>query len=301
MPTTTTLLPTELIAFLDTLWLEEGLSTHTISAYKRDLSGLHTYLVQHNILLTQADAAHLAAYCDHRHQQGLSARSIARLHSSLRHFYRYLLKIGDRQDEPSAHLTAPRLPHDLPHSLGEADVDRLLAAPDVTTPLGLRDRAMLELLYATGLRVSELTTLTQDQVNLRQNVLRTTGKGQKDRLIPFHNSAAQWIADYLQQARPQIMPHTVSDMLFVTNRGEGMTRQAFWYIIKRHAANASITAPLSPHTLRHAFATHLVNHGADLRVVQLLLGHQDLSTTQIYTHVARERLQRLHAQHHPRS
>lgn len=236
-----------------------------------------------------------------RMQGGASPRSVARLLSSVRRFYRYLTQIGVRLDDPSARLPAPRLGRPLPKSLTERDVDALLAAPDVTTTVGLRDRAMLETLYATGLRVSELVSLPVARLNTRQGLVRVVaGKGGKDRLVPLGEEAITWLERYLGEARPALLDGRSSDALFVTSRGEAMTRQAFWYLIKRYAQRAGIDKPLSPHTLRHAFATHLLDHGADLRSLQMLLGHADLSTTQIYTHVARERLKELHARHHPR-
>jgi integrase/recombinase XerD len=231
---------------------------------------------------------------------GPSARSTARRLASLRRFYQYLLRERLIDQDPSDRLEGPRLGRPLPNSLTEAEVESLLNAPCVGEAIGLRDRTMLELLYATGLRVSELVQLKSMQVNLRQGVVRVTGKGQKDRLVPLGEVAIDWLQRYLSVARPDLMRGRLAEELFVTRRGERMTRQAFWYLIKRYAILAGITKPLSPHTLRHAFATHLLNHGADLRVVQMLLGHCDISTTQIYTHVARARLKEVHAKHHPR-
>jgi integrase/recombinase XerD len=240
---------------------------------------------------------HLAA----RMQAGASPRSVARLLSSVRRFYRFLTLTGVRVDDPSARLPAPRLGRPLPKSLTERDVEALLAAPDVTTLVGLRDRAMLETLYATGLRVSELVSLPAARLNTRQGVIRVVaGKGGKDRLVPLGEEAIAWLERYLAEGRPAMLQGRTADALFITARGEAMTRQAFWYLIRRYALRAGIDKPLSPHTLRHAFATHLLDHGADLRSLQMLLGHADLSTTQIYTHVARERLKELHARHHPR-
>jgi len=227
-------------------------------------------------------------------------RSISRLVASLRRFYRFALRESYISADPSVHIESPKLPRSLPKSLSEDEVERLINAPDTNTNLGLRDRAMLETLYATGLRVSELVGMHVTELSLTDGVVRITGKGSKTRLVPLGEQAVEWLARYLQEGRPSILQQRLSDHLFVTQRGEGMTRQAFWYLIKRYAAIAGIQASLSPHVLRHAFATHLLNHGADLRVVQMLLGHADISTTQIYTHVARERLKRLHQQHHPR-
>jgi integrase/recombinase XerD len=233
-------------------------------------------------------------------REGRKVRSEARLLSSLRRFYRYLVREEIRDSDPTAQIESPRLGRPLPDSLTENEVEDLLAQPDTTTALGLRDRSMLEVLYATGLRVSELVGLTVDQINLRQGVIRCIGKGNKERLVPVGEVAQDWLEKYLYDSRPALLNGKVADDLFPTTRGKAMTRQAFWYLIKRYALQAGIQKDLSPHTLRHAFATHLINHGADLRVVQLLLGHADLSTTQIYTHVAKERLKQLHAAHHPR-
>lgn len=287
-------------AFADTLWVERGLSENTLAAYRADLQGLAIWLAARGGTLLIARRDELLDYLALRVQQGARPRSTARLLSSLRQFYRHLIRQGRITADPSARIDAPKLGRALPKSLTEAEVEALLAAPDPGDLLGLRDRTMLEVVYATGLRVSELVHLTVDQVNLRQGVVRVTGKGRKERLVPFGEEALVWLERYLREARPQLLRGQLSDILFPTQRGTGMTRQAFWLIIKRYAAKACITKSLSPHTLRHAFATHLLNHGADLRVVQLLLGHSDLSTTQIYTHVARERLKSLHARHHPR-
>lgn len=283
------------------MWLERGLSRATLAAYGADLRGLAGWLRQRGITIEDATADVLGDYFAARMQAGASPRSVARLLSSVRRYYRYLTQIGARLDDPSARLPTPRLGRPLPKSLTERDVDALLAAPEVTTPVGLRDRAMLETLYATGLRVSELVSLPVARLNTRQGVVRVVaGKGGKDRLVPLGEEAIEWLERYLGEARPAILEGRMSDALFITNRGEAMTRQAFWYLIRRYAQRAGIDKPLSPHTLRHAFATHLLDHGADLRSLQMLLGHADLSTTQIYTHVARERLKELHARHHPR-
>lgn len=287
-------------AFIDTLWVERGLSENTLSAYRVDLQGLATWLAGRGSSLLAAQRDELLDYLAFRVRQGARPRSTARFLSSMRQFYRQLVRQGRIDADPTARIDAPKLGRALPKSLTEAEVEALLAAPDTGDLLGLRDRTMLEILYATGLRVSELVHLTLDQVNLRQGVVRITGKGSKERLVPFGEEALGWLERYLREARPLLLRGQLCDALFPTQRGTAMTRQAFWILIKRYARKAGITKSLSPHTLRHAFATHLLNHGADLRVVQLLLGHSDLSTTQIYTHVARERLKTLHAKHHPR-
>ncbi|MFA7095263.1 MAG: site-specific tyrosine recombinase XerD [Gammaproteobacteria bacterium] len=287
-------------AFIDTLWVERGLSENTLSAYRVDLQGLATWLAGRGSSLLAAQRDELLDYLAFRVRQGARPRSTARFLSSMRQFYRQLVRQGRIDADPTARIDAPKLGRALPKSLTEAEVEALLAAPDTGDLLGLRDRTMLEILYATGLRVSELVHLTLDQVNLRQGVVRITGKGSKERLVPFGEEALGWLERYLREARPLLLRGQLCDALFPTQRGTAMTRQAFWVLIKRYARKAGITKSLSPHTLRHAFATHLLNHGADLRVVQLLLGHSDLSTTQIYTHVARERLKTLHAKHHPR-
>jgi len=286
-------------AFVDSLWLEQGLSKNTLSAYATDLRALAAWLNGRGLGLQQASREQILQYLAERAVEGSKARSSARQLSSLRRFYRYLVREGRLTEDPSARIEAPKLGRALPKSLTEAEVEALLSAPSVDDPLGLRDRAMLELLYATGLRVSELVGLELTQVNLRQGVVRVVGKGSKERLVPMGDEAVAWLEDYLREARPQLQKAPV-DALFLTRRGEAMSRQAFWYLIKRHALRMGIRKALSPHTLRHAFATHLLNHGADLRVVQMLLGHSDLSTTQIYTHIARERLKDIHTQHHPR-
>ena len=287
--------------FCDHLWLEDGLANLTLAAYRRDLESFAAWLQKERARgLDAAVAGDLEAYLAWRFARRTQPRSAARYTSALKRFYRYLLRERLIAADPTLNLDSPKLPRALPKTLTEADVARLLgsAAPD--TPPGLRDRAMLETLYATGLRVSELVGLKLAAVNLGDGVLRVTGKGNKDRLVPLGEEAVLWLRRYLSDARPLLQGKQLSDAMFVTARGGGMTRQAFWYLIKRRARLAGITRPLSPHTLRHAFATHLLNHGADLRVVQMLLGHSDISTTQIYTHVARERLKQLHAQHHPR-
>lgn len=288
--------------FLDRLWMEYGLSENTLSAYRSDLRGLLQWLQgQGNADLLAVERDDLQGYLSSRFEAGVSARSTARLLSTLKRFYRHHVGEGSIAKDPSALLEAPKLGRPLPKSLSEKDVERLLAAPPIDTCLGLRDRTMLELLYACGLRVSELINVKLDQINLQQGVLRVWGKGGKERMVPVGEQAQHWLARYLREARSALLEKRPgSDKLFVTNRGTAMTRQAFWYMIKRYARSADISKELSPHTIRHAFATHLLNHGADLRVVQMLLGHSDLSTTQIYTHVARARLKDLHQEHHPR-
>lgn len=284
----------------DALWLEEGLAARTLAAYRSDLKGLAGWLARRGQRLLAADAADVQAYLAAR-LPGSRATSSNRRLSAFKRFYRWALREGLIERDPTLLLLAARTPLRVPKTLTEAQVEALLAAPDVTTPLGLRDRAMLELMYASGLRVSELTALRLHELSLADQVLRVTGKGAKERLVPFGDVAADWLRRYLAEARPALLAGRVSDDLFVTQRhGAAMTREMFWHVVKRHARAAGIQAPLSPHTLRHAFATHLLNHGADLRAVQLLLGHADIATTTIYTHVARERLRQLHARHHPR-
>jgi integrase/recombinase XerD len=287
--------------FCDTLWLEDGLSRNTLESYRGDLRQFGAWLrKERGKTLLAPDRADIQAYLGHRFARKARASSAARLLSSLRRFYRYLVRSGRLQSDPTLMIEAPVLPRGLPKSLTEAEVETLIAAPNIETPLGLRDRAMLEVLYATGLRVSELVTLRCPQVSHDMGVVRVLGKGSKERLVPLGEEALHWLARYSREARPALLAGKASNDLFVTPRSAAMTRQAFWQLIKRYAARAVLGKPISPHTLRHAFATHLLNHGADLRVVQLLLGHADISTTQIYTHVARERLKQLHAKHHPR-
>jgi len=287
--------------FIDSLWLERGLSDHTLNAYRRDLSQFAIWLSRNECVdLADVTTAELQRYLGHRLKQGGSPRTAARFLSSVRSFYRWLLREGTIADDPTVRLESPRQGRPLPKSLSEADVDRLLLAPNLESDIEFRDRTMLELLYACGLRVSELTTLGVSEVSLNQGVVRVMGKGSKERLIPMGEEALDWLQRYLLGPRVTLTKGRNSDVLFPSNRGVAMTRQTFWYRIKLYAQRAGIQVHLSPHTLRHAFATHLLNHGADLRVVQMLLGHSDLSTTQIYTHVARQRMQELHAQHHPR-
>ena len=280
--------------------MERGLSRNTLSAYRNDLSGLASWLLKQGKTLKTARRQDLLAYLSDRVNGGAKPRTTARLLSSMRRFYRYLIREEQLYEDPSARIDAPRIGRPLPDTLSESEVEALLDAPDEHDTLGLRDRAMLELLYACGLRVSELVSMTTDQASLTQGVVRLVGKGNKERLVPMGEEAVDWLQYYLDESRPEMAAGGSAKQLFITRRGRGMTRQAFWYRIRHYAVKSGINKPLSPHTLRHAFATHLLNHGADLRVVQMLLGHSDLSTTQIYTHVARERLKELHAQHHPR-
>ena len=286
--------------FLDTMWMERGLAENTLSAYRADLNGLAAWVEDHSMDLRSLRREHLLAFVAWRVEQGARPRSTARQLSSIRRFYRWLIREGEISSDPSENIEMPKLSRPLPKSLTESEVERLLSAPDVHDPLGLRDRAMLEVLYATGLRVSELVALSLDQVNLRQGVVRIMGKGNRERLVPLGDEAQRWLERFFQQGRPEILNQRQTSYLFPTRRSDCMTRQAFWHIIKRYAEKAQISKALSPHTLRHAFATHLLNNGADLRVVQMLLGHSDVSTTQIYTHVARERLKDVHSKHHPR-
>lgn len=286
--------------YLDAVWMEKGLSQNTLSSYRRDLIQFDRWLQAATVRLLEVRQTDIEQYLAYRLQQKHSARSTARLLSCLRGFYQWQIRENRIALDPTLDISAPKLPRPLPKSLTEAEVEALLSAPDTRDALELRDRAMLELLYASGLRVSELVSLTLGQVSLSQGVVRVVGKGSKERLVPMGEEALQWLQRYLREARPQLLGAKPSDVLFPSRRCTQMTRQTFWHRIKRFAQRAGIEKHLSPHTLRHAFATHLVNHGADLRVVQLLLGHSDLSTTQIYTHVARERLKDLHAEHHPR-
>jgi len=282
-------------AFADALWLEDGLSRNTLEAYRRDIGQLAAFLKGRG--LVSADEADLFSFLASRKGRASSA---ARMLSSLKRFYQYCVRERRIGTDPTLKLEPPKRPRRFPRSLSEADVEALLAAPDVRTPLGLRDRAMLEVLYATGLRVSELVSLKVLEANLDAGVVRILGKGAKERLVPLGEEAIDWVQRYLKEARGVLLARKSSAALFPTERGAAMTRQAFWHNIKRHGGRAIPGKSLSPHVLRHAFATHLINHGADLRVVQMLLGHADISTTQIYTHVARERLKQLHAKHHPR-
>jgi len=284
--------------FLDAAWVEQGLSENTLSAYRSDLRIFAKWLANKPML--DVDNGQLSSFLASRYEAGIGSRSSARILSSLRRFYGYYIRENHVSVDPTALISSPHIGKPLPVSLSEHDVELLLDAPEVTNALGYRDKTMLEMLYATGLRVSELVNLKFGQVSFRQGLVRITGKGNKERLVPVGEEAMSWLEGYMGQTRKTILGERQCDYLFVTNRGGSMTRQAFWHIIKRHAKTAGINKTLSPHTLRHAFATHLLNHGADLRVVQLLLGHADLSTTQIYTHIARERLKDLHSKYHPR-
>ncbi|CAK9890974.1 MULTISPECIES: site-specific tyrosine recombinase XerD [Pseudomonas] len=286
--------------FLDALWLEKGLADNTRDSYRSDLALFNGWLTEQGVELPNAGRELILDHLAWRLAQGYKPRSTARFLSGVRGFYRYLLREKLIGVDPTLQVEMPQLGRPLPKSLSEADVEALLQAPDLSEPIGQRDRAMLEVLYACGLRVTELVSLTLDQVNLRQGVLRVMGKGSKERLVPMGEEAVVWIERFLRDGRNELLGGRPSDVLFPSLRGEQMTRQTFWHRIKHQALVAGIDKSLSPHTLRHAFATHLLNHGADLRVVQMLLGHSDLSTTQIYTHVARARLQELHALHHPR-
>jgi len=287
--------------FCDALWLEDGLSRNTLASYRLDLIQFAAWLDKaRGKALLAAAHADVLAYLAHLVAGKAKATSTSRLLSSLKRFYQYELRQGRIARDPTLNIDSPKLPRGLPKTLTEQDVEKLLAAPDVDDPLGLRDRTMLETLYASGLRVSELVTLKVAQVSQDMGVVRVVGKGAKERLVPLGEEALSWLKRYLKEARPQILQQRAADAIFVTGRGAAMTRQSFWHLLKRYSTQAGLTKPISPHTLRHAFATHLLNHGADLRVVQLLLGHSDISTTQIYTHVARERLKQLHAKHHPR-
>ncbi len=287
--------------FLDALWLERGLSEHTLSAYRTDLNQLMLHLDKSGETLLKANSNLLQDCIKQRHQKGMSPRSVARALSAWRRFYRYALREEMIDEDPTALVDAPRQGRKLPDTLTEEDVDALLDAPDTETAEGFRDRAMLETLYASGLRVSELVGLQVDQVNFNLGVIKTIGKGNKERLVPVGDEAQEWLTAYMKTSRIDLLTAKgISDALFVTRRGGGMTRQTFWHAIKKHAYAAGIKKHVSPHSLRHAFATHMLNHGADLRVVQMLLGHANVSTTQIYTHVAKARLQALHQEHHPR-
>jgi integrase/recombinase XerD len=284
--------------FLDALWVERGLSENTLAAYGSDLKIFAKWLT--NKTLLNVEENDITLFLASRYKDGVSVRSSARILSSLRRFYGYFQREKEIKEDPTALIDLPRISQSLPDTLSETDIDLLLEAPELATILGYRDKVMLELLYATGLRVSELIGLKFEQVNFRQGFVRVVGKGKKERLVPMGEQAIEWLEHYIVGARVDILAGRQSDFLFVTKRGGGMTRQAFWYVVKRYAKKSGIKKVLSPHTLRHAFATHLLNHGADLRVVQLLLGHSDLSTTQIYTHIAQERLKGLHAEFHPR-
>jgi len=289
--------------FIDALWLEDGLSQNTLMAYRRDLNGLAVFLAKQKppVRLLHTRREDIEAWFAASHAHSKASTSNRRL-ATLKRYFAWAIRTGQIQEDPCLTLHSARQPARFPKTMSEQQVDQLLEAPNTRDALGLRDRAMLETLYASGLRVTELVSLKVLHLSLNENVVRVVmGKGGKDRLVPLGAQAAYWLERYLKEARPELLGRRLSDDLFLTRRATGMTRQAFWQLIKKYALQADIHAPLSPHTLRHAFATHLLNHGADLRVVQLLLGHADISTTQIYTHVARERLKQLHAQHHPRA
>ncbi|MGD8829425.1 MAG: site-specific tyrosine recombinase XerD [Pseudomonadales bacterium] len=286
--------------YLDAIWLERGLAPNTLAAYRRDLTALAVVLGGVGKDLCSATEADLRDAVAARFDAGYRARSSARWLSCVKGFYRHMARVGRLAEDPAAHLETPRLGRSLPGTLSETEVQKLLDAPNLSTPVGLRDRAMLELLYASGLRISELVGLKTSSVNLQQGVVRVLGKGGKERLVPVGEEAQRWLVRFSREGRPALLGQRPSDVMFPSNRARAMTRQTFWYAIKRYAVIAGIGRSISPHTLRHAFATHLLNHGADLRAVQMMLGHADLSTTQIYTHVAQARLKALHSTHHPR-
>jgi len=286
--------------YIDSVWLEKGLSDNTMESYQRDIQKLELHLSHAKVSLENAANFDLMAFFAESSRAGLKPSSLARSLSSIKGFYQYMVRENHIEVNPAALIESPKQGRPIPKSLTESDVEALLAAPNVATDLGLRDRAMLELLYACGLRVSELVELDMSQLNLSAGVVKVFGKGSKERLVPIGEIAQNWLQKYIKQARPQLLKSEASGVLFPSNRGQHMTRQTFWHRIKQHGITAGIQKPLSPHVIRHAFATHLLNHGADLRVIQMLLGHSDLSTTQIYTHVATQRLQNLHSQHHPR-
>lgn len=287
-------------AFLDAVWMERGLSENTLSSYRRDLMHFNQWLSAQSTTILAVRKSDIEAYLGDRLQRKISARSTARLLSCLRGFYQYQLRESRINLDPTLGIDSPKMGRPLPKSLSEQDVEALLDAPDGDNALELRDKAMLELLYASGLRVTELVSLHVGQLSINQGVVRVMGKGSKERLVPTGEEALDWLQRYIKDGRPVLLGARMSDIMFPSKRGTMMTRQTFWHRIKLYAQRAGIRQSLSPHTLRHAFATHLINHGADLRVVQLLLGHSDLSTTQIYTHVAKQRMKDLHAQHHPR-
>jgi len=287
--------------FLDAMWLEQGLSWNTLAAYATDLGVFRRWLTKRGRTLEKASRADLLDFMGERTAAGIQVRTLSRFVSTARRFYGYLVREGMMRQDPSAQLSSPRLGRPLPRSLSEQEVEKLLAAPVLSDPLGVRDRCMLEVLYATGLRVSELVNLSFNQINLAGGVLRVRGKGSKERLVPLGEEAADWVREFIGGARMEILGERKSEALFPTRRGKRMSRQGFWQRLRKHGAAAGIAEHLSPHSLRHAFATHLLDHGADLRAVQMLLGHSSLSTTQIYTQVARQRLRELHRKHHPRA
>ncbi len=287
--------------FIDSLWAQKGLADLTLQAYQQDLRQFSRWLGKRGSRLIDVDQARIQQYLAERFDAGASARSNARLLSTLKQYYRHLIRSGERQDNPTALISSPRIHRSLPQTLAENDIEQLLQAPDLESPYGLRDRCMLELMYSSGLRVSELVGLQLNQVNTNLGLVRLIGKGNKERVVPVGEEALHWLSLYLKQGRPNLQnARKLSDALFLSSRGVGISRQALWQNIKKHLLKAGIKTVFSPHSLRHAFATHLLNHGADLRTVQMLLGHSSLSTTQIYTHVAQERLASIHARHHPR-
>ena len=287
--------------FIDNLWSQKGLAELTLQAYRQDLRQFSGWIEKHGGSLERADQAKIQAYLAERFERGASARSNARLLSTLKQYYRHLLRDGLRRDNPTALISTPKIHRSLPQTLGENEVELLLRASDTDSALGLRDRCMLELMYSSGLRVSELVGLRIDQINTNLGLVRLVGKGSKERVVPVGEEALHWLGRYLERGRPALVkPGRIDDMLFLSSRGSGITRQAFWQNIKKYLQKAGVKTVFSPHSLRHAFATHLLNHGADLRTVQMLLGHSSLSTTQIYTHIAQERLAAIHAKHHPR-
>lgn len=291
----------EIETFIDSLWSQKGLADLTLQAYQQDLVQFNRWLKARKQKLNQAEQSNIQEFLSSRFENGVSARSNARLLSTLKQYFRHLVRKGARQDNPTALISAPKIHQSLPQSLSESDIDKLLSAPDLESGYGLRDRCMLELMYSSGLRVSELVGLQMNQVNTNLGLVRLIGKGNKERVIPVGEEALHWLEKYAKQGRPGLQrSRKLNDALFLSSRGTAITRQAFWQNIKKHLLKAGVKTVFSPHSLRHAFATHLLNHGADLRTVQMLLGHSSLSTTQIYTHVAQARLQSIHAQHHPR-
>lgn len=292
---------TELLdAFCDTLWLEEGLSRATLECYRRDVTQLANWLALQNKSLLASSQGDILGFLAYKIQQRVSPRTSSRQLSSIKRWFQYAVRSGKISSDPSLQINAPKQPRPIPKSLSESAVEALLEAPRTALALGMRDRAMLEVLYATGLRVSELVSLRSYSLSLSMGIVKVMGKGNKERIVPLGEEAVAWVNRYVTEARPRLLQAKTSDFLFVSKRGSAITRQAFWHIIKRYARQANLADDISPHVLRHAFATHLLNHGADLRIVQMLLGHADISTTQIYTHVARQRLKELHAKHHPR-
>ncbi len=286
--------------FCDQIWMEQGLSDATLSSYRSDLKKFSQWLGPQKIQLIKADRMVIQNYLAHRYQKAFNSRSTARFLSSARKFYRYLLQNHIIDEDPTLHIDSPKIQAPIPKSLSEDDVEKLLLQPDLETALGLRDKAMLELLYSSGLRVSELVSIELNQIGFQQGVIRVMGKGNKERLVPIGEIALEAMQSYIRYGRADLAKGKITDVVFLSGRGKQMTRQTFWHRIKLYSKQAGLNKPISPHTLRHAFATHLLNHGADLRTLQMLLGHSDLSTTQIYTHVAKERLKQIHSEHHPR-